>query len=110
MRSYESILQSGHVFRDAEIQWAVQEMAQLPDTNSGWRSAALCQKLSPELFDDANKTDALIELAKRACQTCTVMNECLNYVLKINETSLILGGMTPDERRALRRRATRSRR
>lgn len=48
-----------------------------------------------------------VEHAKSFCQQCTVREECLEYALENGEKYDVWGGLTSDERRALRLRLKR---
>jgi WhiB family redox-sensing transcriptional regulator len=51
-----------------------------------------------------------IEKAKAVCARCTVTEICLQYALETGQDSGVWGGLSEDERRALKRRAARARR
>ena len=51
-----------------------------------------------------------IEKAKSVCGRCSVTEMCLQYALETNQDSGVWGGLSEDERRALKRRAARARR
>ncbi len=73
-----------------------------------WRHDALCRSEDPELFFPiGNSGPALrqIEQAKAICRRCTVVEECLSWALDNGQDAGIWGGLSEDERRALRRRA-----
>ena len=81
--------------------------------NSDWRAQAACRGKDPELFFPVGNTGAAlkqIEEAKAVCRTCPVIDQCLKWALDTNQDSGIWGGLTEDERRALKRRAMRARR
>ena len=42
-------------------------------------------------------------IAKKLCETCPVINQCLNYAMTANEPFGIWGGLTVNQRRRLRR-------
>ncbi len=86
-----------------------------------WRDEAACLGVDPALFFPANvgirsgkNTERLkaatheTKLAKQVCQTCPVVDECLDYALRTNfPKSLdygIWGGTTPRQRRHTHRR------
>jgi WhiB family redox-sensing transcriptional regulator len=105
MKSYEAILKSNYVFQDEEVLGAVYRMAQLPDVaDADWRTYALCRELDPELFDDAIKKSPSVELALRACNSCLVKDQCLDYAMTSNESYLVFGGLMSEQRRSLRRK------
>lgn len=72
-----------------------------------WRHAALCKEEDPELFFPiGSKGPALIqiEMAKSICRRCPVTEECLGWALATGQDAGVWGGMSEDERRALKRR------
>ena len=50
-----------------------------------------------------------IEDAKKVCQSCAVKDQCLDWALDAGQDHGVWGGMSEDERRAMKRRAARSR-
>lgn len=78
-----------------------------------WRELAVCRDVDPELFFPVAEPGTSlyrreVARAKAVCRRCPVVAECLEWAL----TDLpygVAGGMTEDERRALRRRVTRPR-
>ena len=50
-----------------------------------------------------------IEEAKAVCRTCKVIDACLKCALDTNQDYGVWGGLSEDERRALKRRAMRAR-
>jgi len=89
-----------------------------PDTEPAgdWRNRANCLKSDPELFFPTGETRVnspgyqQAKLAKEVCARCVVVDDCLSYALQTNENFGIWGGMTENERRALKRQAIRQRR
>ncbi|GAA4704309.1 hypothetical protein GCM10025781_24080 [Kocuria gwangalliensis] len=78
-----------------------------------WRSRAACLEKDPELFFPVGNTGPAllqIEEAKAVCRTCEVMDTCLQWALESGQDAGVWGGMSEDERRALKRRAARARR
>ncbi|MBP2318627.1 WhiB family redox-sensing transcriptional regulator [Nesterenkonia lacusekhoensis] len=78
-----------------------------------WRSRAECLDKDPELFFPVGNTGPAllqIEEAKSVCRRCPVMDTCLQWALETGQDSGVWGGMSEDERRALKRRAARARR
>ena len=72
-----------------------------------WRDHALCQDTDPELFFPVGTTGhalTSIEHAKRVCRECRVSGDCLDFALETNQDSGIWGGLSEDERRAIRRK------
>ncbi|MDX1449778.1 MAG: WhiB family transcriptional regulator, partial [Acidimicrobiia bacterium] len=46
-------------------------------------------------------------LAKKTCSRCAVRADCLSYAMETNQSEGIWGGLTPRERRSLRRKERR---
>ena len=71
-----------------------------------WRRAAACRDVDPEWFFPTATTgpeyDAAVERAKWVCAGCSVRAECLTDALARIPDG-IAGGLTEDERRAIRR-------
>jgi WhiB family redox-sensing transcriptional regulator len=81
--------------------------------NMDWRDTAACLTADPELFFPVGNTGPAvdqIEKAKAVCGRCSVTEMCLQYALETNQDSGVWGGLSEDERRALKRRAARARR
>jgi WhiB family redox-sensing transcriptional regulator len=77
-----------------------------------WRHQAACLNEDPELFFPVGNTGpALMQIAeaKKVCRVCPVREACLQWALDAGQDHGVWGGMSEDERRALRRRAARSR-
>ncbi|OKL54609.1 WhiB family transcriptional regulator [Bowdeniella nasicola] len=78
-----------------------------------WRHRAKCLTEDPELFFPIGNTGPAltqIEEAKAVCRQCEVMDTCLKWALENGQDSGVWGGMSEDERRALKRRTARARR
>ncbi|MDR1427650.1 MAG: WhiB family transcriptional regulator [Bifidobacteriaceae bacterium] len=78
-----------------------------------WRHAAACLDQDPELFFPIGNTGpALVQIdqAKDVCRRCEVAATCLQWALEQNQDSGVWGGLSEDERRALKRRTARARR
>ena len=78
-----------------------------------WRHEAACRDEDPELFFPIVNTGAAlmqIEEAKAVCRRCDVVDTCLKWAIESGQDSGVWGGMSEDERRALKRRAARARR
>lgn len=72
-----------------------------------WRHDAVCRDENPELFFPAGNTGpALLQIAeaKAVCRRCPVASECLAWALESGQDAGVWGGMSEDERRALRRK------
>lgn len=87
-----------------------------PDTptsaDSDWRHRALCREEDAELFFPVGNTGPAllqIEEAKAVCRRCPALDACLKWALENNEEAGVWGGLSEDERRTLKRRATRDR-
>jgi WhiB family redox-sensing transcriptional regulator len=81
--------------------------------SENWRNYAECRKGDPELFFPLGETKQYhdqIEKAKKICSACGAAALCLEYALSTSENQGIWGGLTEDERKALKRRAHRARR
>jgi len=77
-----------------------------------WRSEAACREVDPELFFPiGNSGPALLQIeeAKQVCRRCPVMQECLHWAIDSGQDAGVWGGMSEDERRALKRRTIRLR-
>ena len=77
-----------------------------------WRHRALCRDEDPELFFPIGTTGPAIgqiEQAKAVCQRCPVVQPCLDWALRSGQDSGVWGGLSEDERRALKRRQARTR-
>jgi WhiB family transcriptional regulator, redox-sensing transcriptional regulator len=77
-----------------------------------WRSQAACRQVDPELFFPiGNSGPALLQIeeAKQVCRRCPVVQECLHWAIDSGQDAGVWGGMSEDERRALKRRTVRLR-
>ena len=78
-----------------------------------WLNQARCLNEDPELFFPVGNTGPAleqIEAAKGICRQCDVVSQCLEYAIRENQDTGVWGGMSEDERRALKRRYARARR
>jgi WhiB family redox-sensing transcriptional regulator len=80
-----------------------------------WRDNAACLdvSVSPELFFPIGKTHPAmvqIEQAKLICARCEVAQTCLLWAMETHQEEGVWGGLSADERRALKRRNARARR
>lgn len=86
-----------------------------PDTTSratDWRDDALCREEDPDLFFPIGNTgDAILQAdqAKAVCRRCPVMETCGSWALRTGQDAGVWGGMSEDERRAIKRRKSRPR-
>jgi WhiB family transcriptional regulator, redox-sensing transcriptional regulator len=77
-----------------------------------WRHRAVCRDEDPELFFPIGNTGPAllqIEQAKGVCRRCNVVQECLAWALESGQDAGVWGGLSEDERRALKRRNARAR-
>jgi WhiB family redox-sensing transcriptional regulator len=75
-----------------------------------WRQKAACLHADPDLFfpsSDSNAHAALLR-AKAICRMCPVISRCLQWAVTNNETQGIWGGLTPQERKSVRRKLIRA--
>ena len=73
-----------------------------------WRHHAACRDVDPELFFPIGNTGpALLQIdeAKQVCQRCKVMEPCLQWALESGQDAGVWGGLSEDERRAVKRRS-----
>ena len=78
-----------------------------------WRNPAACLDEDPELFFPTGNTGPAllqIEKAKVICGRCEVVEPCLKWAIEFGQDSGVWGGLSAEERRALKRRTTRTRR
>jgi len=78
-----------------------------------WRNRAACLDEDPELFFPVGNTGPAvdqIEQAKLVCQRCEVIETCLNWAIDSRQDAGVWGGLSADERRALKWRTARARR
>ncbi len=71
-----------------------------------------CRDEDPELFFPVgNSGPALAQIAdaKLVCARCPVTADCLSWALSSGQDTGVWGGMSEDERRALKRRNARTR-
>ncbi|MBC3193714.1 MULTISPECIES: WhiB family transcriptional regulator [Pseudonocardia] len=77
-----------------------------------WRHDAICRDEDPELFFPVGTSGpALMQIAeaKSVCRRCPVTESCLQWALESGQDAGVWGGMSEDERRALKRRGSRPR-
>ena len=76
-----------------------------------WVHRARCKEEDPELFFPIGTTGpaaAQTEAAKAICMQCEVRTECLEWAMATGQDAGVWGGLSEDERRALRRARRRS--
>lgn len=75
-----------------------------------WRHKAVCRDEDPEIwFPVGTSGPALLQIreAKAVCRRCPVSSECLEWAITSGQDSGVWGGMSEDERRAVKRRGVR---
>ncbi len=80
--------------------------------NGDWRNRAACLDEDPDLFFPVGTTGPAVaqaEAAKAICRRCPVREECLDFAMTTGQAFGVWGGLTEEERRALRRARSRSR-
>lgn len=72
-----------------------------------WKDKAACREADPQIFDTEPRPGftkkvrtAFLAEARKFCDRCTVISQCLEYATKYNEPTGIWGGMSPAERRS----------
>ena len=71
-----------------------------------WVHRALCKDEDPELFfpiGTSGPAAAQIDDAKAVCRLCEVRGECLEWAMATGQDAGVWGGLSEEERRALRR-------
>jgi WhiB family redox-sensing transcriptional regulator len=74
-----------------------------------WRHRAACRDEDPELFFPIGTTGPAlgqIEEAKAVCRRCDVVSDCLTWAIESGQDAGVWGGLSEDERRALKRRSS----
>jgi len=78
-----------------------------------WRDHAACLEENPELFFPIGNADPAfhqIEQAKVVCRHCEVAQTCLSWAIDSRQDAGVWGGLSEDERHALKRRNARAHR
>lgn len=78
----------------------------MTDRADDWRDRAACRGTDTELFFPSVNGAAAQRAhrqAKAVCATCPVLAQCLSWALTSGIDFGVWGGLTADERRALRR-------
>lgn len=76
-----------------------------------WQEKAACGGQEPELFFPVGNTGPAklqIDEAKAVCNRCEVSEQCLTWALETGQEFGVWGGMSENERRALKRRTNRN--
>jgi WhiB family redox-sensing transcriptional regulator len=72
----------------------------------GWRLRAACSQTTAHLFfpaagyEHAKQRRRRERAALAICRRCPVRQACLEFAIEIRDRDAILGGTTPDQRRA----------
>jgi len=77
---------------------------------SGWRDLGACRDEDPELFFPVGTQGPArdqIARARAVCGRCPVTAECLRWALAAGQDEGIWGGLTPEQRRAMRYQVSR---
>lgn len=72
---------------------------------TAWADRAACRGMDTDLFYPIGHGPGAYRAtrdAQRVCATCPVARQCLQYALLLNDEHGIWGGLTPEQRRALR--------
>ena len=78
-----------------------------------WRDRAACLDEDPELFFPVGNTGPAlrqIDRAKAVCRRCEAVDACLGWAMDSGQDAGVWGGLSDDERCALKRRVARARR
>lgn len=81
-----------------------------PDGDVAWRADAACRLVDPDLFFPVGVTGPAIPhiaSAKAVCESCRVRQPCLDYALDTRQDAGVWGGLSEEERLALRRKRRR---
>ena len=71
-----------------------------------WVRDAKCRSEDPDLFfpsGDAGPASVQVDAAKAVCCACAVREECLGWAMTTGQDSGVWGGLSEEERRAIRR-------
>jgi len=72
-------------------------------SDSSWRKQAACRGMNVDIFVPEGPGNLLYLEARTVCETCPVRLPCLEFALDNCEEIGMYGGLTPRERRSLRR-------
>ncbi len=78
-------------------------------STTGWFERAECAGEDPEVFFPIGTTLAALaqlRMAKSICSRCPVSTECLQWALETDQDAGVWGGLSEEERRALKRRGS----
>ena len=71
-----------------------------------WQERANCLGVDPDLFFP--ERGASTREAKAVCRRCEVIDTCLKWAIETGQDAGVWGGLSEDERRALKRRNARA--
>ena len=78
------------------------------NSTSDWRHYSACRDgVDPELFFPIGTSGPAllqVEQAKAVCRRCNVIDECLRWAVDTGVDDGVWGGMSEEERRAVKRR------
>jgi WhiB family transcriptional regulator, redox-sensing transcriptional regulator len=77
----------------------------LADRKLDWLELGACQDEDPDLFfpiTSAGPGRAQVAAAKTVCARCAVRQACLRFALEARQDHGVWGGMSEEERRAIR--------
>lgn len=83
-------------------------MSRIGNFRSWWDLAA-CQRVDPELFFPVSQFGpgrTQVARAKAVCAACSVRQTCLDYAMATDQVHGVWGGLSEEERHALRARET----
>lgn len=72
-----------------------------------WMAEAACKRVPTEAMYPEPGDKAAIAAAKRICQDCVVIDDCLTYALARKEADGVWGGRSETERRTILRKRQR---
>lgn len=113
-----AVTELGERVRENEVQEVLRRVAKLaadeePEAvrrqvrkGGDWRRRAGCRDADPELFFPVGSTgpaEAQVLAAKEICSLCPVRAQCLQWALDTAQDAGVWGGLSEEERRALRR-------
>lgn len=85
------------------VQRTVQDFWNTITRPEPWVQEALCAEVDADVFfPDRGES---VAAAKAICARCDVARECLEYALRTNQTQGVYGGMSPTQRKRLRRKS-----
>ena len=103
---------TGHADQAPDHAVSVDKLLREMGSAMDWRHRAVCLDEDPELFFPIGNTGPAImqiEEAKQVCRRCEVREQCLQWALEAGQDHGVWGGLSEDERRALKRRNARAR-